>query len=69
MNSTLAESFQQEPSYSGGNVMSNMNFALSGYSKDQLGDLNEKLITAYTLDGSTLGIPNLITSHQVDYSS
>ena len=36
-------------------------------SKDQLGDLNQKLITAInTLDGSTLG-DYLMTSHQVDY--
>ena len=49
--------------------MSNVNFALSGNSKDQLGDLNKKLITAIsTLDGFTLG-GDLITSHQVDNMS
>ena len=49
--------------------MSNVNFALSSNSKDQLGDLNKKLITAInTLDGSTLG-DDLITSHQVDNTS
>ena len=37
---------------------------------DQLGDLNEKLITAInTSDGFRWEIPNLITSHQVDYMS
>ena len=47
--------------------MSNVNFLLSGNSKDQLGDLNQKLITTTnTLDGSTLGV-NLVTSQQVDY--
>ena len=41
----------------------------SSNSKDQLRDLNQKLITAVnTLDGSTLG-NDLITSHQVDYMS
>ena len=56
MNSILAESFQQEPSYSDRDVMQNVSFALSGNSKDQFGDLNEKLITVInTLDGSTLG--------------
>ena len=49
------------------NVMSNVNFLLSGNSKDQLGDLNQKLITTTNnLDGSTLGV-NLVTSQQVDY--
>ena len=49
--------------------MSNANFALSSYSKDQIGDLNQKVITAINiLDGSTLG-DNLITSHQLDYMS
>ena len=49
--------------------MSNVNITHSGNSKDQLGDLNQKLITSInTLDGSTLG-DNLITSHQVDYMS
>ena len=49
--------------------MSNVNFALSSNSKDQLGDLNKKLITAIsTLDGFTLG-GDLITSHQVDNMS
>ena len=49
--------------------MSNVNFALSSNSKDQLRDLNQKLITAVnTLDGSTLG-NDLITSHQVYYMS
>ena len=49
--------------------MSNVNITHSGNSKDQLGDLNQKLITAInTLDGSTLR-DNLITSHQVDYMS
>ena len=49
--------------------MSNVNFALSSNSKDQLGDLNKKLITAInTLDGSTLG-DDLITSYQVDNTS
>ena len=47
--------------------MSNVNFLLSGNSKDELGDLNQKLITTTnTLDGSTLGV-NLVTSQQVDY--
>ena len=47
--------------------MSNVNFLLSGNSKDQLGDLNQKLITTTNnLDGSTLGV-NLVTSQQVDY--
>ena len=47
--------------------MSNVNFLLSGNSKDQLGDLNQKLITTNNnLDGSTLGV-NLVTSQQVDY--
>ena len=36
--------------------MSNLNFALYSNSKNQLGDLNKKLITAInTLDGSTMG--------------
>ena len=49
--------------------MSNVNFALSSNSKDQLGDLNKKLITAIsTLDGFTLG-GDLITSYQVDNMS
>ena len=49
--------------------MSNVNFALSSNSKDQLGDLNKKLITAIsTLDGFTVG-GDLITSHQVDNMS
>ena len=49
--------------------MSNVNFALSSNSKDHLGHLNKKLITAInTLDGSTLG-DDLITSHQVDNMS
>ena len=49
--------------------MSNVNFALSSNSKDQLGDLNKKLITAIsTLDGFTLR-DDLITSHQVDNTS
>ena len=49
--------------------MSNVNFALSSNSKDQLGDLNKKLITAIsTLDGFTLG-GDLITSHQVENMS
>ena len=49
--------------------MSNVNFALSSNSKDELGDLNKKLITAInTLDGSTLG-DDLITSYQVDNTS
>ena len=47
--------------------MSNVNFLLSGNSKDQLWDLNQKLITTTNnLDGSTLGV-NLVTSQQVDY--
>ena len=47
--------------------MSNANFTLSIKHKDQLGDLNKKLITAInTLDGSTLE-DDLITGHQVDY--
>ena len=53
--------------------MSNVNFALSNNSKDQLKDLydysNQKVITVINiLDGSTLG-DNLITNHQVDYIS
>ena len=41
----------------------------SSNSKEQLGDLNHKLITAIiTVDGSTLR-DNLITSHQVNYIS
>ena len=49
--------------------MSNVNFALSSNSKDQLGDLNQKLQTAKnTSDPSTLG-DNLIMSHQVDHMS
>ena len=49
--------------------MSNVNFALSSNSKDQLGDLNQKLQTAKnTSDASTLG-DNLIMSHQVDHMS
>ena len=68
VNSTLAASFQQEPCWDC-DVMSNVNFALSSNSKDQLGDLNKKLITAIsTLDGFTLG-GDLITSHQVDNMS
>ena len=47
--------------------MSNVNFALSSNSKDQLGDINQKLITAInTFDGSTL-VDNVITSHYLDY--
>ena len=49
--------------------MSNVNFALSSNSKDQLGDINQKLITAInTLDGSTLG-DYVITNHYLDYMS
>ena len=49
--------------------MSNVNFALSSNSKDQLGDLNKNLITAInTLDDSTLG-HDLITGHRIDYIS
>ena len=49
--------------------MSNVNITHSDNSKDQPGDLNQKLITAMNaLDGSTLR-DNLITSHQVDYMS
>ena len=37
--------------------MSNVNFALSSNGKDQLEDLNQKLIIAInTSDGSTLGV-------------
>ena len=68
VNSTLAGSFEQEPCWDC-DAMSNVNVALSSNSKDQLGDLNRKLITAInTLDGSTLG-HDLITSHQVDNMS
>ena len=62
VNSTFAGSFQEEPCWDR-DVMSNANFALSSYSKDQIGDLNQKVITAINiLDGSTLR-DNLITSH------
>ena len=68
VNSTLAASFQQEPCRDC-DVMLYVNFALSSNSKDQLGELDRKLITAInTLDGSTLG-HDLITSHQVDNMS
>ena len=50
-------------------VMSNVSFALSSNSKDQLRGVNKKLITAInTLDAFTLG-DDLIKSHQVDYMS
>ena len=54
-------------------VMSNVNFALSSNSKDQLRDLynhlNQKVTTVINnVDGSALG-DNIITSHQVDYMS
>ena len=63
VNSTLAGSFQEESCWDK-DVISNVNFALSSNSKDQLGDLNQRLIIAInTLDGSTLGY-NLITSHK-----
>ena len=46
--------FQQVPCWDK-DVMSNVCFVLSNNSKDQLGDLNKKLITAInTLDGCTL---------------
>ena len=44
-------------------------FCVCSNSKDQLGDLNQKLIIAInTLVGSKLG-DNLVTSHQVDHMS
>ena len=54
-------------------VVLNMNFALSGNTKNHLRDfynyLNQEVITTInTLDGSKLG-HNLITSHELDYMS
>ena len=47
--------------------MSNVNFTLYSYSKDQLGDLNQKSVTTInTSDGSTLR-DNLIKTRQIDY--
>ena len=47
--------------------MPNVSFVISSNSKDQLGDLNRKFVTAInTLDGSTLR-NNKITIHQVDF--